>query len=112
MYALRACKGNMQRAEDFVKKMEEGIKMKSPVFETLEKKKEMAALPNDEVQAQSSCALVFEFRASYAVTASQALQICLFLLICVTYCRTTRSILPAFPQSRCDVLWQNWPRIA
>ena len=42
----------MQRAEDFVKKMEEGIKMKSHAFETLEKKKELFALPNEEVQTQ------------------------------------------------------------
>jgi len=59
MYALRACKGNMQRAEDFVKKMEEGIKMKSHAFETLEKKKEVFALPNDEVQAQTTRARWF-----------------------------------------------------
>lgn len=52
LWALRACKGNMQRAEDFVKKMEEGIKMKSHAFETLEKKKELFALPNEEVQTQ------------------------------------------------------------
>jgi|LauGreDrversion4_2_1035121.scaffolds.fasta_scaffold1333166_2 hypothetical protein len=79
MYALRACKGNMQRAEDFVKKMEEGIKMKSHAFETLEKKKEVFALPNDEVQAQTTRARWFlKLERVMPLRASQALPISLF----------------------------------
>ena len=45
------CTGNMQRAEEFVAKMEEGIKMKSQ-FAVFETQKEVFALPNDEVRGK------------------------------------------------------------
>ena len=41
----------MQRAEEFVAKMEEGIKMKSQ-FAVFETQKEVFALPNDEVRGK------------------------------------------------------------